>query len=255
MEVVRVPLFGISMSNITFDDLIALMAHRITTREPGYIVTPNVDHICRYQRDERFRNAYANAFLTIPDGVPILWASKLLGKPLKEKLSGSDLVPMLAEEFAERGYSVFFLGAKEGVAQEAADRLCKRFPALRVAGVYAPPMNFGVDNTLNDETLRRLKEAAPDICFVALGSPKQEYWMHDCASRSGVPVMLGIGAGLDFIAGVSQRAPRWVQRCGLEWFWRLVHEPRRLWKRYLIEDQLFVVLLAREIAGRFRGRA
>ncbi|MBI4559341.1 MAG: WecB/TagA/CpsF family glycosyltransferase [Candidatus Hydrogenedentes bacterium] len=243
-------LFGIPMSCVTFQDVCRLIARQIRDRQPGFVVTPNVDHICRFQRDPSFREAYRNAWLVLPDGVPLIWVARWLGVPLRQKLSGSDLVPWLSEFAAAKGYSVFFFGAAEGVAEDCADRLRRRWPGLRVAGVYSPPLGFELDPAELARALHRIRASAPDICFVALGSPKQELWLHQYTQELGVPVIIGVGAGLDFAAGRLRRAPIWVQRMGLEWFWRLALEPRRLWRRYLVDDSLFFVLLFREWSQR-----
>jgi len=241
-----VELFGLRISCMDRSEVFARIGEQIARRIPGIVVTPNVDHICRCHVDSLFRDAYAFAFLALPDGVPIMWAAKLLGKPLKEKLSGSDMVPLLAEYAANHGHTVFFLGAAEGVAEEAKDELLRRFPRLQVKGVYSPPLNFERDECENTRVIEMLKSAAPDICFIALGSPRQEIWMHRHCGLSGIPVMIGIGAGLDFIAGRVKRAPVLLQRSGLEWLWRLCMEPRRLWRRYLVEDSVFFALVWRE---------
>jgi len=242
----HVELFGITVSNLTFEQVCASVAERIQEGRPGYIVTPNVDHVCRCSKDAAFLEAYQGAFLVLPDGMPIMWAARLLGKPLVEKLSGSDMVPRLSAFAAREGYDLFFLGAARGVAAEAARLLEGHYAGLRVVGVYSPPMGFESDPTACAEVVRRLREAKPDICFVALGSPKQELWMHKYVEACGVPVIVGIGAGLDFVAGRVRRAPVWLQRSGAEWLWRLCHEPRRLWRRYLVEDMYFFRLFWRE---------
>lgn len=247
MTVPEVELFDIRFSNVSFDDLCEVLDARIQRHEPGYIVTPNVDHVCMYQKHAGFREAYQGAALVVPDGKPIMWAARLLGKPLREKLSGSDLVDDLSRVAAEKGYSVFLLGAAEGVGTHAAELLQERYPGLNIVGVYSPPLGFHESETDNRETLEKVRAMKPDICFVALGGPLQELWMHQYFPQSGATIMLGIGAGLDFVAGRKKRAPRWMQRAGCEWIWRLACEPRRLWKRYLVDDMQFVPIVLREL--------
>lgn len=246
MKPQTIELFDIRFDNVTFEEVRTRIGDRLALGEPGYVVTPNVDHVCRFQRDAALREAYADAFLVLSDGMPVLWASWLLGKPLCAKVSGSDLVPLLCEFAAQRGHSVFFFGAAEGVAEEAADNLCRRYPDLQVAGVYCPPMGFHEDPAENAKALEMIRSAAPDICFVALGAPKQEIWMRRHCRGMGAKVSLGIGAALDFAAGRRRRAPVWMQNWGLEWLWRLAMEPRRLWRRYLLDDPYFLVLVWRE---------
>jgi len=255
LHVPRVELFGVSFSRITFSEVCAFVTGCIETCSPTYIVTPNVDHICQLQRNPDFQEAYAHAGLVLADGTAVLWAARLCGRPLPEKLSGSDLVPRLSAFAAAHDYSVFLLGAAPGVAAQAAERLRNLFPTLRVAGVYSPPFGFARDERLNAETVEIVRRASPDICFVALSAPQQEIWMHRNYRASGARVMIGVGAGIDFVAGVQKRAPEWVQRAGGEWLWRLMHEPRRLWRRYLVEDIRFMPILWREFRRqRFQKR-
>ncbi len=245
-------MFGIQFCNIDYAELCRRVDERIALREPGFIVTPNVDHVCRFHRNAEFRLAYQGASQVVADGVPLLWCSRILGRPLREKLSGADLLPWLTAYAARRGYSVFYLGAAEGVAEEVARRMRESHPDLKVAGTYSPPMGFEHDAEAREEVLQRLREARPDICFVALGSPKQEVWIHDNYASAEVPVMIGVGAAFDFAAGRLRRAPRWMQKIGLEWFWRLLLEPRRLAPRYFLEDSYFLVLLWREMRKKAR---
>jgi N-acetylglucosaminyldiphosphoundecaprenol N-acetyl-beta-D-mannosaminyltransferase len=243
-------MFGIAIDNLRFEDLVVRIRERVASREPGYIVTPNVDHICRLQHDADFQAAYADASMTLADGMPIMWAGRLLGCPLQEKLSGSDMVPRLSAEAERLGLSVFLLGAAPGVGDEAAAVLRTRFPKLDIRGVYSPPLGFEQDPFELETMIAAVRKAAPDICFVALGSPKQEIVIHQHHAAMQVPVTLGIGAGLDFVAGRVKRAPRWMQRVGLEWLWRVCQEPRRLARRYFIDDTVFFGLLVREWLGR-----
>jgi len=246
----HVTLFGIPFSQVSLDELCVAIRTRVSSGKRGFVVTPNVDHVCRFHRDAAFRSIYENAFLIVPDGVPLLWSARLLGRRLRQKLSGSDLVPQVSAYAAEHALSVFFFGGRPGAAEGTAQKLILDHPNLVVAGTLAPPEGFDQSPEMNGEVLRTLREANADICFVALGSPKQEAWMHAHIEESGVGVMLGIGAGLDFAAGLVKRAPRPLQRMGLEWLWRLAIEPRRLWRRYLVYDLFFFTLVWREMLGR-----
>lgn len=243
--------FGISFTDVTREELLERLDRRIRSGEFGYIVTPNVDHVCQFQRNPAFRAAYAGACLVLCDGTPLLWALRILGQPIRQKLSGSDLLVWLTEFAADRGFSVFFFGAGEGIAAEAARRLTNRFPELRVAGVYAPPIGFHLDPASNAAAVALVRAANADIVYVALGSPKQEIWMAEHGHACGTKVMIGVGGSFDFIAGRIRRAPRWMQNAGLEWVWRLYQEPRRLWRRYLVDDMVFFKLV---LAEALRGR-
>lgn len=244
-------LFGMAINSIDIDDFFKAIDTQIAGRESGFIVTPNVDHVCRYQTISEFQEAYRKAFLVVPDGVPLMWASRLLGKPLARKISGSDIIFSLTEHSARRGHSVFFLGADPAIAREAQEILEQKYVGLRVAGAYSPPVGFEKDAQENDKIIGMLREAKPDICYLALGTPKQEIWASRYGVRSEVPVMIGVGASLNFVCGKPRRAPRFVQRLGFEWLWRLCQEPRRLWKRYLVDDLKFFGLVWRELR---RGR-
>ncbi len=247
-----VELFGVTLNNVTLEELCTLLADHIDKKLPGYIVTPNVDHVCQFQSDPALRQAYSDAWLVLADGMPIIWASRLFGCPLSAKLSGSDLLPLLCEFAAGRGYSVFLFGAAEGIADEAAENLCQLYPGLIIAGTYCPPMGFDRDPDENAKALQAIREAKPDLCFTAMGAPRQEVWLQANYRESGALVGVAIGAALDFAANRLRRAPGWMQRSGLEWVWRLCQEPRRLWRRYLVNDSLFFLLLLREWRKRRR---
>jgi N-acetylglucosaminyldiphosphoundecaprenol N-acetyl-beta-D-mannosaminyltransferase len=244
-------LLGVPFSNVGFEDVCSAIDERITSREPGYIVTPNVNLVCNFHRYPDFREAYRKAFMWLPDGTPLMWVARLLGIRFVEKLSGSDMVPWLSAYAAKKGYRVFLLGGRPCSAEVAAQRLQQKNPGLQIAGWYCPPFGFEHDPQENALTIQAVKDARPDILFVALGSPKQELWLARHLTELDVPVSMGVGAALDFIAGKLRRAPRWMQHTGLEWVWRLFQEPRRLWRRYLVDDMMIVPMILREIV---RGR-
>ena len=246
-----VELFGIKMNNMYLSEFLNLVDHLIEKKLPSYVVTPNVDHICQLQKDVKLQTVYKEARVVLPDGMPLLWAGKLCGKPIKQKLSGSDLIYWLTEHASIKGYSIYFLGAEEGIAEKASQELKKKYPGFEVAGFYSPPLGFEENPVEIKKVYELLQEAKPDICYVAFGTPKQDYFNFDHYTQLGIPCLLGIGASFDFVAGKTKRAPTWMQRWGLEWLWRLSQEPRRLWYRYLIQDSIFVPLLCKEV---FRNR-
>lgn len=250
-----VELFGIRMTSLDFEGVCARIEDHIVTRRPGFIVTPNVNHVCTCERNAQFRAAYRKAFLALPDGMPIIVASRLLGKPLRQKLSGSDMVPALCALAAHRGFSVFFLGGTPGTAEKSAQIMAQKYPGLRVAGVYCPEYGFEKDPAQLEQVDAIVRAAAPDICFVALGSPKQELWMEQHYLAAGAMVYMGVGATFDFISGLVRRAPFIVQQMGFEWLWRVAMEPRRLWRRYLVEDIVFFRIFWRSLVARWRGAA
>lgn len=247
----RVEMFGISIDNLTMEETLRRLRAQLSNGGKGYVVTPNVDHIVRLQQDPEFREVYRRAALVVVDGMPVLWASRLLGRPLKERVCGSDLVPELCRVGAEAGASVFFLGGYEGVAEKAAENLSRAYPGLKIAGTYAPPFGFEADPKQDREAVERVRRSGADVLFLALGAPKQEKWIARHIGELPVKVALCIGSALDYQAGAVRRAPAWMRRTGLEWLWRVGLEPRRLARRYLVEDLAFVRIFIQEW-GRLR---
>ncbi len=232
----RIKFMNTEIDNLTMGETLDCIERLISEDKNSYVVTPNVDHIIRLEKDEELRKAYKNAGLILTDGMPLIWISRWYGTPIKEKISGSDLFPRLCELSAKKGYRMFFLGAEEGVGAKAAKKLKSRFPSLEVAGTYSPPYGFEKDKAELKKIRDMIKIARPHILIVCLGCPKQELFMYHYKDDLGVPVSLGLGASLDFEAGVFKRAPRWMSEHGFEWVYRLFQNPGRLAKRYLIDD-------------------
>ncbi|HEY9127503.1 MAG TPA: WecB/TagA/CpsF family glycosyltransferase, partial [Acidobacteriaceae bacterium] len=201
-------------------------------------------------RDVHLHRIIASCSLVLPDGMPLVWISRLFGYPLKERVSGVDLVPALAELSARKGYRIFLLGGREGVAARAAAKLEEMYPGCQIVGHYAPPL-ADLERMDHGDTLARIHAAQPDILLVAFGNPKQEKWIRMHSRRSGVPVSIGIGGSLDMIIGDVQRAPRWMQRTGLEWFGRCLQEPTRLFPRYSRNFMALAMRLPLAVAGTF----
>jgi N-acetylglucosaminyldiphosphoundecaprenol N-acetyl-beta-D-mannosaminyltransferase len=204
-----------------------------------------VDFLVQARRDVELQRILLEADLVLCDGTPLLWASRWLGNPLPERAAGSDVVPLLIRAAAEKGHRIFLLGAGPNVAAEAADRLQKQHPTLAIAGHYSPPFHDLLDMDFA-EIARQVKAARPDILFVSFGCPKQEKWIAMHYHLLGVPVLLGVGATLDFIAGRIKRAPAIMQRTGTECIYRLAQEPRRLARRYAGDLRSFVPSIARQ---------
>jgi N-acetylglucosaminyldiphosphoundecaprenol N-acetyl-beta-D-mannosaminyltransferase len=218
----------------------------------GAVFTPNVDHVVKAERDRAFREAYRAADLSLADGAPLIWASRLLGQPLPERVAGSDLVLPLARRAAERGWRLYLLGGAPGDADGAAGKL--RALGVEIAGVDAARIDLGpAGEAASRAAAERVREARADLVYVALGAPKQEIWIHRHRDVLGPAVALGVGASLAFLAGTVSRAPPWVARSGLEWLHRLLREPRRLWRRYLVEDLAFLPIVLRAWRGSRRG--
>ncbi|MFB5763517.1 WecB/TagA/CpsF family glycosyltransferase [Paenibacillus medicaginis] len=248
----RVNMFDVNFDNYDFNDLLEFIDRAIRTQHHSYILTCNVDHVIKLRKDDEFRRVYSDAGAVVADGMPIIWASKLLRKPLKEKVSGSDLFHKLGEAFEERSYRLFFLGSARGVPERAMHNLQESFPRMNIVGCYSPSYGFEKNEEENKRIVEMLIESRPDIVFVGVGAPKQEKWIYQHYETYRAPVSIGVGATFDFLSGSVKRAPDFMQKSGFEWFWRLSQEPRRLWKRYLIEDSQFVLLLAKEMLKRNR---
>ncbi|MFL5582816.1 MAG: WecB/TagA/CpsF family glycosyltransferase [Gemmatimonadaceae bacterium] len=221
-----------------------VIAELVALGRGGIVVTPNVDHVVRLERDAAFRDVYARADLVLADGAPILWAARLLGTRLPEKVSGSDLVLPLMQAAAERGWRVYLLGGAPGVADAAAE-LLRRQHRVNVVGVDSPTVTTEGDDAGERAIAARIRAARPDVVLVALGAPKQERLSARLRGAVAPAVLVGVGVSLSFLTGHVRRAPRWVSRLGLEWLHRLLQEPRRLWRRYLVEDPAFVGVVLR----------
>ena len=245
---------GLRLACLSADEVVDHMLRALGRGTGGWVITPNVDYARRAVSDATVRQLYANASLIVADGVPLLWAARLRGTPLPGRVAGSDLVWLVAERAAEEGRSIYLLGGNPGSAQRAARSLVARWPRLRIAGFSNP--QFSVEPTADELTAARaaLEESHPDVVYVGLGAPKEERVIG--ALRSDFPGMwwIGVGVSLSFMAGEVARAPRWMQRAGLEWVHRLLQEPRRLARRYLIDDLPFTMYLLIEACG-WRVRA
>jgi N-acetylglucosaminyldiphosphoundecaprenol N-acetyl-beta-D-mannosaminyltransferase len=236
-------MLGVAFDNVTKAEAVSRIEEMIATRRPHHVVTANVDFLVQAQRDVELRRILLEADLVLCDGTPLVWASRLLGNALPERAAGADVVPLLIRAAAEKGHRIFFLGAGPNVAAEAAERLRRQHPGLIIAGHFSPPfcdllqMDFA-------EVARQVAEARPDILLVSFGCPKQEKWIAMHYHLLGVPVVMGVGATLDFIAGRVARAPVLMQRSGTEWIYRLAQEPRRLLRRYANDLLRFLPALA-----------
>ena len=239
-------LFNMPMNNLSLQETLEAIGRQIDDGVQGFAVTPNVDHAVLYDESPEFRQAYHEAAMVLVDGMYIVWAGRLFGKPIKAKISGSDLIYWLSEYAAQKGYSIFLLGAREGIADKAAKNLVEKYPGLKIAGTYSPPLGFEKNAVENQKVIDLLKGSGADICFTALGAPKQDLWNWRHYKDAGAKIYLGVGASFDFVAGTIQRAPVWMQRAGLEWTWRIMQEPSRMAHRYLIRDSKFLLLLWRE---------
>ena len=237
------PLLNTYVNNVNMNEALHEICRLVENKQKSYVVAVNTDVIVKAEKDEKLRKIINNANFTLVDGKPLVWISKLHGHPVKAKVSGSDLVPRICKVAAKRGYSIFIIGGKEGVAEKAKDNLLKKFPDIKIVGTYAPPQGFENNNKELEKINNIITAIRPDIVIACFGCPKQEKWVYDNYLKYQAYVSICAGATVDFLAGNVKRAPRWMQHCGLEWFYRLLKEPKRLAKRYLVDDVKIIRLI------------
>ena len=245
----RMKIFGIEIDSVTVEKAVNRTLCWIQTGDPAcrYVVTPNIDHIVRLQKNEQFKEAYRDASLVLLDSRPAFLALRALGKSLPEVVSGSDFVPALFKEAQKRGgLKVFWLGVAPGVAKKAAERVQKQYPLVRTVGFYSPAHGFEYSKEETGKIISTIAENAPDLLIVGLGAPKQELWV--CAHQRQINAKVAIcaGATIDFLAGEKKRAPLWMRNLCLEWLHRMLSEPRRLLRRYAHDAFFFPRIVWRQ---------
>jgi len=231
----EIKILGVKVNLVDFQKTLDIIEHFIQKNKPHQIVTVNPEFIIAAQKDEESRRVLNQAELAVPDGIGVIWASKLFKKPLKERVTGVDLVERLAELASKKGYSVYFLGGEEGVARKASQMLKSRYPKLRVAG-YRAGRPYDLD------LIPQIKKTKPDILFVAWGFPKQDKWIAKYKARLGIPVCIGVGGSFDFISKKVPRAPLWLRNLGLEWLYRLIRQPWRIKRQLALPKFVYLVL-------------
>lgn len=238
MEKVR--LLNTHVNNLTLDEAVEFLLQKVQQGTPAYVVEVNVDVAVKMEKDALLRRIADEADLTLVDGQPLVWIARWYGRPLKAKISGSDLVPALLQKVAGEGHSVFVLGGKKDAARKAAENLHRDYPGLRIAGAFSPSMGFEHKPEELEAIRTMLQKAKPDILLACFGCPKQEKWVYENHRSCGAKVTLCAGATVDFLAGTVTRAPKVFRDHGLEWFYRFLKEPKRLFRRYFVDDlQIF----------------
>lgn len=248
--ILGVPIDDLTMTE-TLDRLEEMVYAGRANGKGHQVVTVNSDFVVKALRDADLRSLLQSADLATADGMPIVWGARLLKVPMRSRVTGADLVPALTARAAQKGFSVYFLGAAPGIAEQAAKTLRERCPGLKVAGIKSPEVST-IEAT-SPSLLQEIRDAKPDILLVAFGNPKQEKWIGRFGRELNVPVMIGVGGTLDFIAGKMRRAPHWMQNSGLEWLYRLIQEPRRLWQRYAVDMFIFSTAFLRQVWAMRRG--
>ena len=231
------------INNVTMPETIAAIEHMIAADKKSYVVAINVDVVMKIEEDSYLKKVVDNADMVLVDGKPLVWISKLHSKPLKAKISGSDLVPLLCKVAAEKGYKIFIIGGKDGVAEQAKIKLENQLPKIKIVGTYAPPFGFEKNETELYRINQMISRAHPDLLIACFGCPKQEKWIYENIEKYDAKVSVCAGATVDFLAGNVKRAPRWMSEHGLEWFYRFLQEPKRMFKRYFIDDVKIIRLI------------
>jgi N-acetylglucosaminyldiphosphoundecaprenol N-acetyl-beta-D-mannosaminyltransferase len=243
----RVRVGDAAVDPLTFAEAIQLIGqHILSEAPPAYAVTPNAQHIVMLRSNPRLKAIYDEATFVFADGMSLLMAARLLGDRLPERVTGIDLFQELCAESAKHGFRIFLLGGQPGAVEKTALVLKERNAGINIVGTYCPPMGFEHDADETRRIMQRVRDARPDLLFVGLGVPKQEYWIHKHYRSLNVALSMGIGGTFDMVAGITPRAPKWMQNSGLEWLFRLSAEPRRLWRRYLIGNVQFLDIVGRQ---------
>lgn len=243
----RVNVLGVGVSPVDLDRAVETLAEWVEAKRSTYVCVTGVHGVMESRRDPELRAIHNRAGMVVPDGMPLVWLSRLADLAPAGRVYGPDLLLAACAASVERGWRHFLYGGADGVPERLAARLEERFPGIRIAGAWSPPFR-PLTAEEDRRAVERIADSGADLVWVGLGTPKQERWMADHAGR--VPaVLLGVGAAFDFHAGLKPQAPAWMQRAGLEWLFRLGSEPRRLWRRYLVNNPWFLAEVALQGVG------
>jgi N-acetylglucosaminyldiphosphoundecaprenol N-acetyl-beta-D-mannosaminyltransferase len=243
----RVTMMGCAIDNLSMEETLGTVEGFIASGRPHQHVVVNVDKLVKASRDPELRQIINDCALVNVDGMPVVWASRLLGKPLKERVAGVDLFEALMRRAGDKGWRVFLLGAREEVVREVASTYGRKYPGLVLAGYRNGYWKGEAEEAL---VVEQIRDARPDLLFVAISSPKKEQFLGRYQAEMKVPFAMGVGGTFDEAIGHVRRAPAWMQKSGLEWFYRFLQEPRRMFRRYFIDDMAFVWLFIKEAARR-----
>lgn len=235
-------MFGCEVASITMNETLDQIEKIIDTRTLTQHVVINAGKVVLMENDEKLRRIVAECPIINADGQSIVWASRFLGNPLPERVAGIDLMEELIKISSRKGYGIYFFGAKEEVVQDVISHYKKKYPDLKVCGYRN---GYFKDSDIPQIT-RDMRESNADILFVAFSSPKKEYWLADNINEINIPFCMGVGGSFDVVSGTTKRAPRWMQKIGLEWFYRFLQEPKRMWKRYLVGNSRFILITLKE---------
>jgi len=244
----RFNVLGVGVSSLNMRVAKEVIEGWITRRKSNYVTVADVNSIMEGYVNKDFRNIHNRAGMVTPDGMPLVWFGRYSGQENLKRVCGSDLMLELCNESKTKGYKHYFYGGNKGVPELLKSKLKEQFPGIKVVGTYSPPFRSLTEEEDKD-IIKTINDAKPDIVWVGLGAPKQELWMAKHVGQLEAPVLIGVGAAFNFHAGLVKRAPIWMQKGGLEWLFRLSKEPRRLWRRYLKNNPLFVLSIVQQALG------
>lgn len=239
----KIDILGTGISNVSLSETMDIFDYWIETRQSKRVCVTPVNCVLWARQNKNLRDLYNSSDLCLCDGVPLIWASSFLGNRLKGRVTGLDLLPAYLERAATKGYSMFFLGAKEGVAEQLKIFSEQKFPHIKIVGTYSPPFADKFNQDENRKMIELVNQSRPDILWVSLTAPKQDYWICELRDQLHACITIGVGGAFEVTAGIIPRAPEWMQKSGLEWLYRLIKEPKRMYRRYLIEAPLFIPLV------------
>lgn len=237
------PLLNTFVNNVDMNEVLSAIDEMVSSQKKSYVVAINVDVVMKIENDPYLKEITDNADMVLVDGKPLVWIAKWHKNPVKAKISGSDLVPLLCKKAALRGYSIFIIGGKEGIAEKAEKNLKTELPEINIVGTYAPPFGFEKDEIELEKINKMITQAHPDLLIACFGCPKQEKWIYENYQKYDAKVSICAGATVDFLAGNVKRAPKWISEHGLEWFYRFTQEPKRMFKRYFVDDVKIIKLI------------
>ncbi len=249
----RTSIWGVPLAALTYHEAVECVEELVRGGQPGFFVTANLHYAMLTDRDPRLRRVNQKAAFIVADGMPLVWYSRFRGPPLPARVTGADLLHVLCERAANRGYGVFLLGGSPGVADHVAEILRHRYPGLRIVGTAAPELDW-LSPQEHQQLIDRIRNAEPQLLLAALGQPKGEIWLADHCEALGVPACVQVGASFDFVAGRLRRAPKWMQQLGLEWLFRVLCEPKRLLPRYFADARFLLRAVLSDVFETLRAR-
>ncbi|TVR15939.1 MAG: glycosyltransferase [Balneolaceae bacterium] len=242
----KVNILDVAVSRYNLQETMEEFSNAIKKKEKLRVSVTPVNCILWARKNESLKKIYNSADIVTADGVPVVWASKFLGDPIKGRVTGLDLLPRFSAIAAKEGFSFFFLGAAEGVAEQLSKKLAGMYPGLKVSGKYSPPYAETFSDEENEKMIELINQSKADVLWVSLTAPKQDFWIAEHFDRLDVSIAVGVGAAFDVVCGNIKRSPEWMQMAGLEWLYRFFQEPGRLFKRYFVEAPIFIPLIIKQ---------